>query len=49
VRKLAEEHPAKLIVFDLLVSPDGRSCFDLPLRAAYFRAETAAKKQSAAS
>jgi ATP-dependent DNA ligase len=32
VRKLAKERPAKLIVFDLLVSPDGESRIDLPLR-----------------
>jgi ATP-dependent DNA ligase len=32
VRKLAEERPAKVIVFDLLVSADGKSRVDLPLR-----------------
>ena len=32
VRKLAKERPAKLIVFDLLVSADGKALVDLPLR-----------------
>lgn len=32
VRKLAKERPAKVIVFDLLVSADAKSRVDLPLR-----------------
>ena len=32
IRKLAQERPAVLIVFDLLVDPSGRSLVDRPLR-----------------
>jgi ATP-dependent DNA ligase len=32
IKRLAKERPAKLIVFDLLVAPDGKSRLDSPLR-----------------
>jgi ATP-dependent DNA ligase len=44
VTKLAKETPALLIVFDLLVDPDGKPLIDLPLHERRQRLEAFAKK-----
>jgi ATP-dependent DNA ligase len=44
VKKLALEHPATLIVFDLLAGPDGKSLVDLPLEKRRPRLEALAAK-----
>src|SRR2546426_7277616 len=44
VQKLAKEHPANLIVFDLLVDERGKSLTDLPLTKRRLKLESFAKK-----
>jgi ATP-dependent DNA ligase len=48
IRKLAQERPAVLIVFDLLVDPSGRSLVDRPLRERRQALEAFAREKLAA-